>query len=71
MDHFSYLHGQLHAESIPLAEIAENVGTPAYVYSRATLSRHYQALVLILFLEASWSGSSALAATRSEWFFLV
>ena len=33
MDHFSYLHGQLHAESIPLAEIAENVGTPAYVYS--------------------------------------
>ena len=43
MDHFSYLHGQLHAESIPLAEIAENVGTPAYVYSRATLSRHYQA----------------------------
>ena len=43
MDHFSYLHGQLHAESIPLAEIAANVGTPAYVYSRATLSRHYQA----------------------------
>ena len=43
MDHFSYLHGQLHAEAIPLAEIAENIGTPAYVYSRATLSRHYQA----------------------------
>ncbi|MEA1889742.1 MAG: diaminopimelate decarboxylase [Pseudomonadota bacterium] len=43
MDHFSYQHGQLHAESVPLAEIARSVGTPAYVYSRATLSRHYQA----------------------------
>ncbi len=43
MDHFSYQRGQLHAESVPLAEIARSVGTPAYVYSRATLSRHYQA----------------------------
>ncbi len=43
MDHFTYQRGQLYAESVPLAEIAKNVGTPAYVYSRATLSRHYQA----------------------------
>ena len=43
MDHFSYRHGQLYAENIPLADIANEVGTPAYVYSRATLSRHYQA----------------------------
>jgi len=43
MDHFSYQHGQLHAESVALADIAANVGTPAYVYSRATLTRHYQA----------------------------
>jgi diaminopimelate decarboxylase len=43
MDHFSYKHGQLYAESIALAEIANKVGTPAYVYSRATLSRHFQA----------------------------
>ena len=43
MDHFSYQHGQLYAEKIPLADIANEVGTPAYVYSRATLSRHYQA----------------------------
>lgn len=43
MDYFSYQHGQLYAESIPLAEIAASVGTPAYVYSRETLSRHYQA----------------------------
>ena len=43
MDHFSYQHGQLYAEKTPLVEIANEVGTPAYVYSRATLSRHYQA----------------------------
>jgi diaminopimelate decarboxylase len=43
MDHFSYQHGQLHAESVALADIAASVGTPAYVYSRATLTRHYQA----------------------------
>lgn len=43
MDHFTYQRGQLHAESVPLAEIARSVGTPAYVYSRATLSRHYLA----------------------------
>jgi len=43
MDHFSYQHGELYAESVSLAAIARSVGTPAYVYSRATLSRHYQA----------------------------
>ncbi len=43
MDHFSYQHGQLHAESVALADLAASVGTPAYVYSRATLTRHYQA----------------------------
>jgi diaminopimelate decarboxylase len=43
MDHFTYQRGQLHAESVPLEEIAHSVGTPTYVYSRATLSRHYQA----------------------------
>lgn len=43
MDHFSYQHGELYAESVALEEIAASVGTPAYVYSRATLTRHYQA----------------------------
>ncbi|NOY16473.1 MAG: diaminopimelate decarboxylase [Gammaproteobacteria bacterium] len=43
MDHFTYQRGQLHAESVSLAEIARRVGTPAYIYSRATLSHHYQA----------------------------
>ncbi|MDD2866950.1 diaminopimelate decarboxylase [Neomegalonema sp.] len=42
MDHFLYKNGALHAEDVPLAEIAEAVGTPVYVYSRATLERHYR-----------------------------
>lgn len=40
MDHFSYRDGQLHAESVALARIAAEVGTPFYCYSRATLTRH-------------------------------
>ena len=40
MDHFEYQSGVLHAEAIPLPQIAEAVGTPVYVYSRATLTRH-------------------------------
>lgn len=41
MDHFNYRDGVLHAEDVPLTRIAEHVGTPAYVYSTATLERHY------------------------------
>ena len=40
MDHFQLHDGELHAEDVPLARIAEEVGTPVYVYSRATLERH-------------------------------
>ena len=40
MDHFSLKNGVMHAEDVPLARIAEEVGTPVYVYSRATLERH-------------------------------
>ncbi|TDE39647.1 diaminopimelate decarboxylase [Antarcticimicrobium sediminis] len=42
MDHFLYRGGVLHAEDVPLAEIAASVGTPFYVYSSATLLRHYR-----------------------------
>ncbi|RME18108.1 MAG: diaminopimelate decarboxylase [Alphaproteobacteria bacterium] len=42
MDHFDYRDGILHAEDVPLPEIAAAVGTPVYVYSAATLRRHYQ-----------------------------
>jgi diaminopimelate decarboxylase len=41
MNHFGYRGGQLCCEDTPLATIAETVGTPAYVYSTATLERHY------------------------------
>ena len=40
MDHFLYRDGVLHAEDVPLPVIAEAVGTPVYIYSRATLERH-------------------------------
>jgi diaminopimelate decarboxylase len=40
MDHFTLRDGVLHAEDVPLTAIAEAVGTPVYVYSRATLERH-------------------------------
>lgn len=43
MDHFNYRNGELYAEDVPVAGIAERFGTPAYVYSRATLERHYRA----------------------------
>ena len=42
MDHFQLKNGILHAENVPLPRIAEEVGTPVYVYSRATLERHAQ-----------------------------
>jgi len=40
MDHFELRNGELYAEDVPLARIAAEVGTPVYVYSRATLERH-------------------------------
>ncbi|WP_411838396.1 diaminopimelate decarboxylase [Paracoccus sp. ME4] len=41
MDHFLYKNGELHAEDVPLSCIASQVGTPVYVYSAATLTRHF------------------------------
>ena len=42
MDHFLYRDGVLHAEDVPVSEIAAAVGTPFYVYSTATLERHFK-----------------------------
>jgi diaminopimelate decarboxylase len=42
MDHFLYRDGELHAEDVPVAEIAAEVGTPFYCYSTATLTRHFR-----------------------------
>ncbi len=41
MHHFQRRHGELYAEDVPLRDIAARVGTPCYVYSLATLRRHY------------------------------
>ncbi len=41
MDHFLYRHGILHAEDVAIPSIVKAVGTPVYVYSTATLTRHY------------------------------
>ncbi|BBU53811.1 diaminopimelate decarboxylase [Mameliella alba] len=42
MDHFLYRDGQLYAEDVPVAEIAAAVGAPFYLYSTATLVRHFR-----------------------------
>lgn len=42
MHHFGYVNGVMHAEGVDLRRIAEEVGTPLYCYSSATLERHYQ-----------------------------
>ncbi len=41
MHHFDRIDGALQAEGVPLEALADTVGTPAYVYSTATLTRHY------------------------------
>lgn len=43
MDHFEYRNGQLYAENVAVADIARDYGTPCYIYSRATLERHWHA----------------------------
>ncbi|NBQ28159.1 MAG: diaminopimelate decarboxylase, partial [Rhodobacteraceae bacterium] len=42
MDHFLYKNGTLYAEDVAINDIAAAVGTPFYVYSTATLKRHFQ-----------------------------
>lgn len=42
MDHFDYRDGVLHAEGVPLTDIAARYGTPTYVYCAATITRHYR-----------------------------
>lgn len=44
MDHFHFQNGKLHCEGVAAAQIAESVGTPAYVYSKATFLHHYRAV---------------------------
>ncbi|MEZ5523544.1 MAG: diaminopimelate decarboxylase [Pseudomonadales bacterium] len=43
MDYFNQRNGELYAEDVPVAQIAKQYGTPCYIYSRATLERHFNA----------------------------
>ena len=43
MDYFEYRQGALHCEAVAVSELAREYGTPLYVYSRATLERHWHA----------------------------
>ena len=45
MHEFKYLNGEMYCEDIPLRRIAEEVGTPVYIYSRGTMLAHYSRLV--------------------------
>ncbi|HWL56642.1 MAG TPA: diaminopimelate decarboxylase [Paracoccus sp. (in: a-proteobacteria)] len=62
MDHFNYVDGVLHAEDVPLSRIAAEVGTPVYVYSTATLTRHFK-----LFQQAlEWTDHLVCFAVKSN-----
>jgi diaminopimelate decarboxylase len=43
MDHFDYKNGEMLAENVSVTAIAEKYGTPSYIYSRATLEKHWHA----------------------------
>lgn len=61
MDHFRYQGGALYAEDVAVADIAAKVGTPFYVYSSATLLRHFK-----LFDDAlAWTDHTVCFAMKS------
>lgn len=61
MDHFHYRNGVLHCEDVPLTRIADEVGSPVYVYSQATLERHAR-----VFREAVPTGSEVAFAIKAN-----
>lgn len=74
MDHFTYRDGELFAEEISLKEIARDVGTPFYIYSAATLRRHFRvfaegfegAHVLVAFAVKALSNIAVLNLLQKE-----
>ena len=65
MDHFRPVRGVLHAEGVALERLAARMGTPTYVYSEATLRRHFRVVdqafggaQLILNLPIGWAAGS-------------
>ncbi len=74
MDHFSYKNGEMYAEDVPLSRIAREVGTPVYVYSTATLQRHFRVFssafeglnALVCFAVKANSNQAVLATLAAE-----
>ncbi len=61
MNHFDYLNGVLHAEEVAIPEIAASLGTPFYLYSTATLTRHFT-----VFKEALPEGAMVAYAVKAN-----
>ncbi|MEZ5986426.1 MAG: diaminopimelate decarboxylase [Hyphomonas sp.] len=74
MHHFDYRDGRLHCEEVDLARLADEVGTPCYVYSTATLQRHARVIAdafegqdcLIAFSVKANSNLAVLATLAAE-----
>ncbi len=74
MDHFSYKNGEMFAENVSLKTIAREVGTPVYVYSTATLKRHFNVFseafdgldALVCFAVKANSNQAVLATLAAE-----
>jgi diaminopimelate decarboxylase len=74
MDHFQPVRGVLHAEGVSLERIAARVGTPTYVYSEATLRRHFRVVdeafggtPHLVCYSVKASGNLALLAALARW----
>src|SRR5271154_2778326 len=65
MHHFTYRDGALFAEEVDLARIAEEVGTPFYCYSTATIERHFR-VFSAAFADASALGWYAMKANCNQ-----
>jgi diaminopimelate decarboxylase len=60
MHYFNYLNDALHCENVPVAHIARAVGTPFYLYSQATLERHFKAF------KSAFTGQSPLVCYSAK-----
>ena len=66
MSHFPLKNGVLHAESVPLPAIAEQYGTPAYVYSRAALAASLQEFLDVLASHSAGAGTLVCYAVKAN-----
>ena len=66
MSHFSLINGVLHAESVALPVIAEQYGTPAYIYSRAALEGSLQEFLDVLGKHPAGAGALVCYAAKAN-----